>query len=218
MSFLTPEQVVTLADTIEPRFRALVLCAAYSGMRAGELSALKLQGVDFLRGRIKVTEAHSEVRGRLETKTTKSRRKRQVPIPRALVDELAEHVQLFPSSAGFVFTAPAGGPIRHHNFYMRSYRRAVEAAGLPPQPRFHDLRHTAAAILIDQGCNEKQLQVILGDTSRAIERYKHLFDGHEEALMGRLDALYRRTVVSDPCREAQIRPLQGTADNAKRSL
>lgn len=37
----------------------------------------------------------------------------------------------------------------------------------------------------DQGCNEKQLQVIVGDTSRAIERYKHLFDGHEEALMGR---------------------------------
>ncbi len=58
------------------------------------------------------------------------------------------------------------------------------------------------AILIDQGCNEKQLQVILGDTSRAIKRYKHLFDGHEEALMSRLDALYRRTAVSDPCHGA----------------
>ena len=54
MLFLTPEQVVLLADTIEPRFQALVLCAAYSGMRAGELSALRLQRVDFLRGRIKV--------------------------------------------------------------------------------------------------------------------------------------------------------------------
>jgi integrase len=218
MLFLTPEQVVALADTIEPRFRALVLCAAYSGMRAGELSALKLQRVDFLRGRIKVTEAHSEVRGRLETKTTKSRRKREVPIPRALVDELAENVKRFLSSAGFVFTAPAGGPIRHHNFYMRSYRPAVEAAGLPPVLLFHDLRHTAAAILIDQGCNEMQLQVILGDTSRAIERYKHLFDGHLEALRCRLDDLYRRTVVSDPCQDAEIRPLPGPAQGAKKAL
>jgi integrase len=155
------------------------------------------------------------VRGRLETKTTKSRRKREVPVPRALVDELAEHVQRFPSSAGFVFTAPAGGPIRHHNFYMRSYRRAVEAAGLPPELRFHDLRHTAAAILIDQGCNEKQLQVILGDTSRAIERYKHLFDGHEEALMGRLDVLYRRTAVSAPCHDGQISRLDRAANDSK---
>ncbi|MBO0729269.1 MAG: tyrosine-type recombinase/integrase [Acidimicrobiaceae bacterium] len=218
MLFLTPEQVVLLAETIEPRFRALVLCAAYSGMRAGELSALKLQRIDFLRGRIRVTEAHSEVRGRLETKTTKSRRKREVPIPRALVDELAEHVQRFPSSGGFVFTAPAGGPLRHHNFYMRSYRQAVEAAGLPAGLRFHDLRHTAAAILIDQGCNEKQLQVILGDTSRAIERYKHLFDGHEEALMGRLDAVYRRTAVSDLCHGAQIRALQSPAEGAESAL
>jgi integrase len=218
MLFLTPEQVVVLAETIEPRFRALVLCAAYSGMRAGELSALKLPRVDFLRSRIKVTEAHSEVRGRLETKTTKSRRKREVPIPRALVDELAEHVQRFPSSAGFVFTAPAGGPIRHHNFYMRSYRPAVEAAGLAPGLPFHDLRHTAAAILIDQGCNEKQLQVILGETSRAIERYTHLFDGHEEALMGRLDSLYRRTAVSDPCHDAQIRPLQRTVLGSENAL
>jgi integrase len=74
---------------------------------------------------------------------------------------------------GFVFTAPGGGPIRHHNLYMRHFKPAVTDAWLEPALRFHDLRHTAA-ILIDQGCNEKQLQVILGDTSRAIERYKHL--------------------------------------------
>lgn len=100
----------------------------------------------------------------------------------------------------------------------RSYRQAVEAAGLPAGLRFHDLRHTAAAILIDQGCNEKQLQVILGDTSRAIERYKHLFDGHEEALMGRLDALYRRTAVSDLCDGAQVRALQRPPEDAENAL
>lgn len=195
MLFLTPAQVALLAGTITQRFKALVLTAAYSGMRAGELSALRVDRVDFLRRRISVIESHSEVRGRLETKTTKSRRRRDVPIPAALVDEIARHVRRFPSADGFVFTAAEGGPVRHHNFYVRHYRPAVIAAELPEGLRFHDLRHSAAAILIDRGCNEKQLQVILGDTSHAIERYMHLFDGHEEALMERLDGTYRESGV-----------------------
>jgi integrase len=88
-----------------------------------------------------------------------------------------------------VFTAPEGGPIRHHNFSVRHYRPAVARAELPSALRFHDLRHSAAAIGIDQGCNEKQLSTWLGDTSRALERYKHLFDGHEDALTERMDAI-----------------------------
>ncbi len=70
---------------------------------------------------------------------------------------------------------------------MRHYKPAVVRAELPVTLRFQELRHTAAAILIDQGANEKQLATFLGDTSRAIERYKHLFDGHEEALMERVN-------------------------------
>jgi integrase len=53
--------------------------------------------------------------------------------------------------------------------------------------RFHDLRHTAAAIWIDLRCSRKQLQAFLGDC-RAIERYEHLFEGHEQVLMERMDA------------------------------
>jgi integrase len=63
MLFITPAQVSMLADAIHPRFRALIRTAAYSGMRAGELSALRLSRVDFLRRRINVVESHSEVKG-----------------------------------------------------------------------------------------------------------------------------------------------------------
>jgi integrase len=72
-------------------------------------------------------------------------------------DDQAEGLGRQAPVAGDADSQP-GGPIRHRNFYMRSYRPAVGAAGLPLGLRFHDLRHTAAAILIDQGCNEKQLQ------------------------------------------------------------
>ncbi len=138
MLFLTPVALGRLAEAVDPRFRALVLTAGYSGLRAGELSALKLERVLFLRRRLAVVEAHSEVRGRLVTKSTKTRRRREVPIPAALVDLLSEHVARYPSKEGFVFTAAEGGPVRHHNFYVRHYKPAVLAAGLPseaPVPR-----------------------------------------------------------------------------------
>jgi integrase len=188
MLFITPPQLTRLAGAVDPRYRALILTAGYSGLRAGELSALKVDRVLFLRRRLAVVEAHSEVRGRLVLKSTKTRRRREVPIPAALVDVLAEHVKTYPSRDGFVFTAAEGGPIYHRNFYQRHYKPAIERAELPAGLRFHDLRHTAAAIWIDQGCNEKQLSSFLGDTSRAIDRYKHLFEGHEEALMRQVDA------------------------------
>jgi integrase len=196
MRFLTPADLATLADAISPRFRALVLTAGYAGLRAGELSALKVNQIQFLRRRLAVVEAHSEVRGRLVTKSTKTRRRREVPIPAALIDVLADHVARYPSTDGFVFTATEGGPIYHRNFYRRHYKPAVVRAGLDPELRFHDLRHTAAAIWIDQGANEKQLATFLGDTSRAIDRYKHLFEGHEEELMARMDSTMVETLGS----------------------
>lgn len=91
---------------IEPRFRALILTAGYCGLRAGELSALKVSGVDFLRRKLTVAESHSEVRGRLVTKSTKTRRRREVPVPKALIDVLADHVKRYPSADGFVFSPP----------------------------------------------------------------------------------------------------------------
>jgi hypothetical protein len=58
----------------------------------------------------------------------------------------------------------------------------VNAEGVPKRAdhriRFHDLRHAAAAIWIDLGRGPKQLQASVADTSRAIERDEHLFDGH----------------------------------------
>ena len=77
MLFLTPAELARLAESIDPRFRALVLTAGYSDFRAGELSALKVDRVQSLRRRLVVFEAHSEVRGQLVTKSTKTRRRRR---------------------------------------------------------------------------------------------------------------------------------------------
>jgi integrase len=199
--FLTPDQVATLAEAITPRFRAVVLTAAYCGLRAGELSALRTERVSFLRSRISVVEAISEVRGKLVVGPTKTGATRDVPMPRFLVAELAEHVRQYPTDDGYLFSMAEGGPVRHRNFYRRHFLPAVDAAGLTTGLRFHDLRHTAAALLIDRGASPKQVQAILGHSTIRVtfDRYGHLFEGHANDLMDALDMMHAEARVSPAC-------------------
>ena len=63
--------------------------------------------------------------------------------------------------------------MRHNNFYQRIFCPALARAGLPAQVRFHDLRHTCAALLIAQGAHPKAIQVHLGHSSiqMTMDRY-----------------------------------------------
>jgi site-specific recombinase XerC len=67
MRFLNPAEVAWLADVIDARYRALVLVAAYGGLRIGELAGLRRRRVDLLRGTVDVAEIVVEVRGELFT-------------------------------------------------------------------------------------------------------------------------------------------------------
>jgi integrase len=169
MVFLAPAQLEALAGAIGARYGTLVRLAAYTGLRAGELGALRVGRVDLLRGRIEVVESLAEEPGRgLVFGPTKTNERRAVPLPRALCDELGEYLSgrcREPDS--LVFTAPGGGPLNHRNFYRRHFRRAVTAAGLPERLRFHDLRHTCAALLISQGAHTRSRSCIASGTPRS---------------------------------------------------
>jgi integrase len=167
---------------------------------------LRTQRVNFLRSRISVIEAMSEVRGRLVVGPTKTGATREVPMPKFIVDELAEHVRRHPADDGFMFSMAEGGPVRYRNFYRRHFRPAVIAAGLPDRLRFHDRRHTAAAPMIDRGASPKQIQAILGHSTIRVtfDRYGHLFEGHADSLMDALDGLHADARVSPACHERVI--------------
>ena len=90
-----------------------------------------------------------------------------------------------------VFTGPEGGPFRLTNFRRRHWKQAVsDSVGAPM--RIHDLRHTAAALAIEQGAQPKVLSERLGhrDISTTYNTYGHLFPGYDETLADR--------VVSNP--------------------
>jgi len=190
--FLSPGEIARLANTIAERHRALVLLAAYGGLRFGELTGLKIDRVDFLRSRLTVQDSIVEVGGHLHRGPTKTGPARMVTLPRFLTEALAAHVAAFPSEDGLMFTGREGGPIRRTAFMARHFRPSVAKAGLAPL-RFHDLRHTAAALAIQSGAHPKAIAERLGHASitTTLNQYGHLFPALDEELAARLDNVGR---------------------------
>ncbi len=195
MVFLDHPQVLALADAMPPPYGTLVTFAAYTGLRAGEIGALRVGRLDLLRRRVEVVESVADVPGHgLVFGPTKTFERRSVPLPQFLVDEMAAYLVGRPTDPeDFVFTAPEGGPLRHRNFYRRHFKPAVHRAGLPERTRFHDLRHTCAAILVAEGAHSLAVMKRLGHSSITVtmNTYGHLFPALEEALTDGLDRAYR---------------------------
>ncbi len=196
MHFLDPAEVERLADAINPRYRALVSTAAYTGLRWGELAGLRMKHLDLLHRRIFVLEILTEVDGAHSfgaPKTAAS--KRAVRFPAALADQFTAHLKAYgPSSPdGLVFTAAGGALLRRSNFRRSAWGPALKAAGLDPGVRVHDLRHTCAALLIAQGAHPKAIQARLGHSTIRVtlDRYGHLFPGLDDSLMDGLDQMMR---------------------------
>ena len=180
MRFLSPDEIGHLADTIDPRYRAMVLTAAYTGCRFGEVSAVDIDHYDPNRRLIRIDRSLSEVRGYLritEPKTPAARR--AITLPAWLTQVLTEHLTKYPAGQdGLIFTAPEGGPIRRNTFRSRFWLPAVtDSVGLPM--RFHDLRHSHVALLIKQGTHPAVIAARLGHTSvkTVLDVYGHLSEG-----------------------------------------
>jgi integrase len=193
MRFLTPAEIARLADVIDPRYRVLVLVAAYGGLRIGELAGLRRRRVDLLRGTVEVAEIVTEAGGVLRFGPPKTRAgRRTVGLPRAVVEELTAHlVRDATDLEAFVFAAPEGGPLRIHGFRARVWRPATRRAELDGL-RIHDLRHTAVALWIAVGAGPKEVAARAGHTSVSftLDRYGHLYPEADMALRDRLDVLY----------------------------
>jgi integrase len=210
MRFLSHDEVATLAAAIDLRYRALVLLAAYSGLRAGELAALRRKHVDLLRRTVTVVEQVQRIGGRFVVLPPKSAAgRRSVALPALVASALEEHLAAFgePGPEGLVFPAPEGGFLRPENFRNRAWLPAVKAAGVAPL-RVHDLRHTCASLGIAAGADVKVLQRMLGHASAALtlDRYGHLMPGQERSVADRLDEMARRAT---PAASAPVTSIRG---------
>ena len=192
MRFLAPVEIAQLADAIEPRYRAMVLVASYCGLRLGELAGLRRAQVDLEARTIRVIENAVDVKGKIVHGAPKTKAgRRTVPVPPTIAAALEHHLATYVADdpAAPVLASPSGGALRIPNWRRRVWAPAIRAAGVEPL-RPHDLRHTAVALWIAAGANPKQIAAWAGHTSVAVvlDRYGHLFEGHEAAVLSRLDA------------------------------
>jgi integrase len=203
--YLSHEQVAALASKVE-RDPEVVRFLAYTGLRWGEMAALRVQDFDMLRRRVNVSRSVTESGG-LEWTTPKSWERRSVPFPTALVEELAV-LMTGKARDDLVFADQRGGVLRNSNWRARVFRPAVArcqaADDTFPTITPHDLRHTAASLAVSVRANVKAVQRMLGHAkaSMTLDTYADLFDEDLDEVADRLDAAIQAT--ADAVRTAKV--------------
>nr|WP_196830661.1 site-specific integrase [Frigoribacterium sp. CG_9.8] len=200
---MTHEQLAQVAERCG-QSADIVLFLAYTGVRWGEMAALKADRVDISRRRVEIAEAVSEPRGLITWVTPKSHERRSVPFPEFLTPRLRLRCEgKHPDD--LVFVGSAGAVLRAGNFRNRVFDAAVASAiksdSSITRVTLHDLRHTAASLAVSAGANVKAVQRMLGHASAAItlDVYADLFDDDLDALAEALNLVVPAAVVLKMC-------------------
>jgi len=192
MRVATVPQIAALATAVPPRYTALVLLAAYGGLRWGELAGLRRKRINLDAGTVTIAEQLLEVRGTLTFGPAKSTAgHRTITIPTAVVAALREHLGSFVHTDpdALVFLGERGAYLRRSNFNRRVWIPATRRVGVPGL-RFHDLRHTAGTLATVAGATLREVMDRLGHSSTAAAiRYQHVVAERDRAIAKGLDRL-----------------------------
>ena len=195
---LTPTEYEQLIGAIPDRNRLLVETAIETGMRWGELIALRPRHIDFLRKSVTVEETiievsrrHSPTGERYATKPyPKDNQPRTFGVDDDWLEAAAQHIK----SLGIgrderLFTTATGTPISRNTFRTRIWQPAVTASGVEFPVRMHDLRHAHASWLLAEGSDLRSVMERMGHAQiQTTQKYLHALP---EADRKNLDALAR---------------------------
>lgn len=204
---LTAEEanrLIEAARGADDRLGALYVLAIHTGLRQGELLALKWDDLDLEEGTLRVRRTLTHAGGKYsmaEPKTKKSRR--AVRLTSVAVTALRGHLErqmgemdrlgsLY-KPGGLVFANETGGIVNPSNLRNRSFKRILSCADLPAGTRFHDLRHTCATLLLSRNVNPKVVSEMLGHATIAItlDTYSHVLPDMQEKATKALEEALR---------------------------
>jgi integrase len=205
-----PNKHSSLDTRTNETYRLVVLFLAYTGVRFGEMAALRVRRLDLTRRRAVIAESVTPVQGQgLVWGTTKTHQRREVPIPRFLIVELRQYL-VGKRADDLVFTGiRKAAPMRVSTF-RKQFGAAAASIGIPDLHP-HELRHTAASLAIASGADIKVVQQMLGHASATmtLDTYGHLFDDRLDEVGDAMDAARQAAHQ----RRAALR-LVGRADSA----
>lgn len=201
---LEHEQIIRLAGAAAPRYRALLLFMAGSGLRISEALGTTVDRVDFLRRLVTVDRQLARGKGveLVDLKTEAS--SRVVPLAAGVCDELARHLSEHgPGPEGLLWSTPSGAPLKRTAAWQ-AWNLAKLAAELPAWATPHDLRHFFASVLIHEGVSVKGVQAALGHRSavETLDTYGHWFPSADDQIRAAIEGLFRNV-------EADLRHADG---------
>jgi len=200
MSTLTAAQSALLLGSLEgSRLYWPTLIALATGMRRGEILALRWRNVDLDRAEIRVVESLEQTKAGLRFKSPKSDKPRAIVLPAFIVERLrrfkigqAEEllaIGIRQSPESLVCCAAEGGPMQPRGL-THAFAREVSRVSDIPRVRFHDLRHSHATQLLLAGVHPKVAQERLGHStiSTTLDLYSHVTETMQQDAAARLDA------------------------------
>lgn len=198
---LEPEQVARfLQAASEDRLHALYTLAVTAGLRLGELLGLRWSDINLDAGTLTVAQTLGYLGSKYFFGTPKSKAShRTIDLPTVTVADLRrwrreQEQERFLVDAAWeypdlVFTTTVGSPLNPSNVRSRSFLAILERADCP-KIRFHDLRHTAATLMLAQGVQARVLQDVLGhaDIRMTLGTYAHVLREQKKEAARKVDA------------------------------
>ena len=202
--FMTLAEVATLLDHLAGHWLYMpVLLAISTGMRRGEIIALRWQDLDLARATAQVCRSVEEVGGKFRFKAPKTERSnRVIKLPASLVEELGRHrkeqsamrlrLGLGKDASDLVFTTPEGSML-YPNYLTESFTLEVKRAGIK-RVRFRSLRHSHLSMLLQAGMPVHAVSARAGHAraSTTLDTYAHLLGGEDDRAANVADDILRR--------------------------
>jgi len=184
--FYSPVQVRQLFTDLAEPCRTVVLLAVLTGMRIGEILALRWKRVDLLRSTIEIAETFSD--GQFGSPKTRSSN-RVIPMSSALSSVLETYRAGASRNApdDLVFCTPKGTPLNSKNLYNRALAPACDRIK-QPRVSWHSFRHTHATQLAESGESLKTAQALLGhsDLETTLNTYMHVIPDAQRRAVNRV--------------------------------
>ena len=198
----TIAEVDALVEAMDPSYRAMVVLAAWCGLRLGELLALTRRRIDLLHRTVQVMgSTYERADGAIVIGPPKSDAgRRTVSIPPHVLPELERHLHDHVASGADspLFSGPHGG-VLYRKTFSRHWRKARKVVGVE-YLHFHDLRHTGNTLAAATGASTKELMARMGHANpRAALLYQHATADRDRAIA---------EALSELAKPATVRPLR----------